>query len=59
VVDIGSSDAATWLSEHGAEYGLRQIDGNEAWHYELRPEAIDRSCPPMFADPTHDPRMQQ
>jgi hypothetical protein len=21
----------------------------------LRPEAIDDSCPPMYADPTHDP----
>jgi D-alanyl-D-alanine carboxypeptidase len=58
-VDIGPSDAAAWLSEHGAEYGLCQIYGNEPWHYELRPEAVDDGCPPMYADPTHDPRMQQ
>ena len=58
-VDIGPSDATAWLSEHGAEYGLCQIYGNEPWHYELRPEAIDHGCPPMYADPTHDPRMQQ
>ena len=58
-VDIGLSDAAAWLSEHGAEYGLCQIYGNEPWHYELRPAAIDRGCPPVYADPTHDPRMQQ
>ncbi|MEU0568480.1 M15 family metallopeptidase [Nonomuraea sp. NPDC005983] len=58
-VDIGPSDAAAWLSEHGAEYGLCQIYSNEPWHYELRPEAVDDSCPPMYADPTHDPRMQQ
>jgi zinc D-Ala-D-Ala carboxypeptidase len=58
-VDIGPSDATAWLSEHGAEYGLCQIYGNEPWHYELRPEAIDHACPPMYADPTHDPRMQQ
>ena len=58
-VDIGHSDATAWLSEHGAEYGLCQIYGNEPWHYELRPEAIDHGCPPMYADPTHDPRMQQ
>ena len=58
-VDIGPSDAATWLSEHGAEYGLCQIYGNEPWHYELRPEAGEQGCPPMYADPTHDPRMQQ
>jgi zinc D-Ala-D-Ala carboxypeptidase len=57
-VDIGP-DATAWLSEHGAEYGLCQIYGNEPWHYELRPEAIDHGCTPMYADPTHDPRMQQ
>jgi len=58
-VDIGPSDAAAWLSENGAEYGLCQIYGNEPWHYELRPKAIDHGCPAMYADPTHDPRMQQ
>ena len=58
-VDIGPSDATAWLSEHGGGYGLCQIYGNEPWHYELRPEAIDHGCPPMYADPTHDPRMQR
>jgi zinc D-Ala-D-Ala carboxypeptidase len=58
-VDIGPFDATAWLSEHGARYGLCQIYGNEPWHYELRREAIDHGCPPMYADPTHDPRMQQ
>jgi len=58
-VDIGDSDATAWLSEHGAEYGLCQIYGNEAWHYELRPDAVDHGCPPLYADPTHDPRTQQ
>jgi D-alanyl-D-alanine carboxypeptidase len=58
-VDIGPSDATAWLSEHGAEYGLCQIYSNEPWHYELRPEAVDHGCPSMYADPTHDPRMQQ
>ena len=58
-VDIGPSDAAAWLSEHGAEYGLCQIYGNEPWHYERRPEAIDHGCPAMYADPTQDPRMQR
>jgi D-alanyl-D-alanine carboxypeptidase len=55
-VDIGPSRAAGWLSEHGAEYGLCRIYGNEPWHYELRPDAIDHGCPAMYADPTHDPR---
>ena len=58
-VDIGRSDATAWLSEHGAEYGLCQIYSNEPWHYELRAEAIDHGCPPMYADPAHDPRTQQ
>jgi zinc D-Ala-D-Ala carboxypeptidase len=58
-VDIGHSDATAWLPDHGAKYGLCQIYSNEPWHYELRPEAIDHGCPPMYADPTHDPRMQQ
>jgi zinc D-Ala-D-Ala carboxypeptidase len=57
-VDIGPSDATAWLSAHGAEYGLCQIYSNEPWHYERRPEAIDHGCPPLYADPTHDPRMQ-
>jgi LAS superfamily LD-carboxypeptidase LdcB len=58
-VDLRHFDGTAWLSELGAEYGLCQIYGNEPWHYELRPEAIDHGCPPMYADPTHDPRMQQ
>jgi len=58
-VDIGSSDATSWLSAHGAVYGLCQVYVNEPWHYELDPEAADRGCPPMYADPTDDPRMQQ
>jgi D-alanyl-D-alanine carboxypeptidase len=58
-VDIGPSAAAAWLSEHGAAYGLCQIYGNEPWHYELRPDARAQGCPPMYADPAHDPRMHQ
>ena len=58
-VDIGPSDATVWLSEHGARYGLCQIYSNEPWHYELRPEAVDHGCPPMYSDPTQDPRLQQ
>jgi zinc D-Ala-D-Ala carboxypeptidase len=51
-VDLGHSDATAWLSEHGAGYGLCQIYSNEPWHYELRPDAVDQGCPPMYADPT-------
>jgi zinc D-Ala-D-Ala carboxypeptidase len=58
-VDVGPSDAMAWLSKRGAMYGLCQIYGNEPWHFELRPEAVDDGCPAMYTDPTHDPRMQQ
>jgi zinc D-Ala-D-Ala carboxypeptidase len=57
-VDIGPFDAAAWLSEHGAAYGLCQIYSNEYWHFELRPDAVDDGCPLMYTDPTEDPSMQ-
>ena len=58
-VDVGRTDATSWLSEHGAGYGLCQIYGDEPWHYELRSDAVEHGCPAMYADPTHDPRMQR
>ena len=58
-VDIGHADATAWLSKHGAGYGLCQTYDNEPWHYELRPDAVAQGCPAMYADPAHDPRMQQ
>jgi zinc D-Ala-D-Ala carboxypeptidase len=58
-VDIGDHDATTWLSEHGSRYGLCQIYANEPWHYELRLHTVHHGCPDMYADPSHDPRMQQ
>lgn len=57
-VDLDAA-ARAWLSEHGATYGLCQIYRNEPWHYELRPDAMDHRCPAMYADPSHDPRLQQ
>jgi LAS superfamily LD-carboxypeptidase LdcB len=58
-VDIGPAAATTWLSERGGAYGLCPVYGNEPWHYELRPDAGAHGCPPMYADPTHDPRMHR
>lgn len=58
-VDLGPSAATEWLSVNGAGYGLCRIYANEPWHYELRPEAAGSGCPPMYADPTRDPRMQR
>ena len=57
-VDLGFA-ATAWLSEHGADYGLCQVYRNELWHFELRPEATGEGCPPMYADPTRDPRMRE
>lgn len=58
-VDIGPVDASSWLSQHGAGYGLCQIYGNEMWHYELRPDAAEQGCPAQYSDPTEDPRMRE
>jgi len=58
-VDIGPAAAAQWLSARGAAYGLCRIYANEPWHFELRPQAVGGGCPPLYADPTQDPRMQR
>jgi len=48
-VDVGPTDADSWLSQHGATYGLCQTYANELWHYELatRPGG---TCPVMRAN---------
>jgi len=48
-VDIGYTDANSWLSQHGADYGLCQIYSNEIWHFEL---ATSRGgeCPPQLSN---------
>jgi hypothetical protein len=56
-VDIGGLSAQDWLAQHGAAYGLCQTYGNERWHYELRPVAMQTGCPQPYRDPTQDPRM--
>ncbi|WP_144762809.1 M15 family metallopeptidase [Curtobacterium sp. 9128] len=58
-IDVGDWDAAAWLQEHGARYGLCQIYDNEAWHFELRPNSPQDGCPRKYWDPTDDPRMQR
>jgi zinc D-Ala-D-Ala carboxypeptidase len=55
-VDIGPPASAAWLGRHGAAYGLCQIYRNEPWHYELRPEAVVHGPPPMYDNPSVDPR---
>jgi hypothetical protein len=50
-VDIGPTDADSWLSQSGSEYGLCQIYANEPWHFELAtsPGGV---CPAMTSDAT-------
>jgi hypothetical protein len=58
-VDLGPASATQWLAAHGAAYGLCRIYANEPWHYELRPAAVAHGCPPMYPDPTQDPRLHR
>lgn len=58
-IDVGPSDAATWLAEHGARYGLCRVYDDEPWHFELRAGAATDGCPHRYPDPTYDPRMQR
>ena len=48
-VDVGPTDAAYWMAQHGADYGLCQIYANEIWHFErvIRPGG---TCPPQKKD---------
>lgn len=51
-VDIGFTDANSWLSQHGADYGLCQIYANEMWHFELA-TTPGGECPPQLPDATY------
>lgn len=51
-VDIGYTDANSWLSQHGADYGLCQIYANEMWHFELA-TTPGGECPPQLPDASH------
>jgi D-alanyl-D-alanine dipeptidase len=48
-VDIGYTDADSWLMQHGADYGLCQIYANEMWHFELATEP-GGTCPEQQSD---------
>lgn len=51
-VDIGFTDANSWLSQHGADYGLCQVYANEMWHFELA-TTPGGQCPPQLSDASH------
>lgn len=48
-VDVAPTDAMSWLSQHGAMYGLCQTYANELWHYELM-TAPGGVCPQQRMD---------
>jgi len=48
-IDVGPTDAAIWLSQHGSDYGLCQVYANEIWHYELAADSAG-NCPEPVAD---------
>jgi zinc D-Ala-D-Ala carboxypeptidase len=51
-VDIGPTDADSWLSQHGAAYGLCQVFANEIWHFELA-TTPGGTCPEMLPDSSY------
>jgi D-alanyl-D-alanine carboxypeptidase len=48
-VDIGYTDADSWLSQHGSDYGLCQTYSNEMWHFELA-TSPGGECPPQLSN---------
>jgi LAS superfamily LD-carboxypeptidase LdcB len=48
-VDVGPTDADSWLSQHGGAYGLCQTYANEMWHFELM-VAPGGTCPSPIQD---------
>lgn len=48
-VDVGPTDAAYWMDEHGADHGLCRVYANEVWHFELL-TAPGGTCPALRED---------
>ncbi|WP_421735910.1 M15 family metallopeptidase [Cellulomonas sp.] len=48
-VDVGPTEGALWLGEHGFELGLCRTYANEIWHFELLADGAD-ACPELHAD---------
>lgn len=51
-VDIGPTEADTWLAQHGSRYGLCQSFANEIWHFELG-TGPGGTCPAPIPDSTY------
>ncbi|WP_162259154.1 M15 family metallopeptidase [Oerskovia sp. Root22] len=48
-IDVGATDGALWLGEHGADLGLCRTYANEMWHFEAVIEP-GGTCPEMHED---------
>ena len=48
-VDVGPTEGAYWLIQHGARWGLCQVFANEPWHFERLTENRG-TCPELVAD---------
>lgn len=48
-IDVGPTDGALWLEQHGAAHGLCRVYANELWHFEpvIAPGG---TCPALLAD---------
>lgn len=52
-VDVGPTDAADWMIQHGSDYGLCQTYANEMWHFEMATTA-GGTCPAPLDDPSEE-----
>jgi len=48
-VDVGPTEGAYWLAQHGIDFGLCQTYANEVWHFEKLPDGAD-TCPEQHPD---------
>lgn len=55
-VDVGPTDAYSWLDQHGSTYGLCRVFANEGWHFELRDGAAVEACPGLLESAAADTR---
>ncbi|HJR25446.1 MAG TPA: D-alanyl-D-alanine carboxypeptidase family protein, partial [Acidimicrobiales bacterium] len=56
-IDVGDGDAADWLAEAGARFGLCRTLAWEWWHFEWRERwEAARTCPPVAETPADAPR---
>jgi hypothetical protein len=48
-IDVGPTDGALWLGEHGTEHGLCRTYANELWHFEPLADGAT-TCPEPHPD---------